>query len=330
VNFTTLSYFLAAAEDLNITHAANRLHISQQALSEHIVKIEHELGVRVFNRTPVLSLTYAGRQLMDYAVKALSVEHQIFQMAGDINNDQRGELRIGISHTCGRAILPSILPAFRRTHPMVDLILDESTSSEMEASLKRGDLDLMIDFSPIDIGNLQYEVLTEERLFLVVPKKLLIANYGACYSAVCSECSRSLDLKLFSRFPFILIRRGNRVRSLLEQYMKSISFTPNIILETENVETALALAQKGMGITTYSELFRWCIPSTAEADDEVEYFPFRAAETTGTLIIAWISEHYQSKAAAEFIEACRQALAFIHEYSVPGSISRALFPEPLK
>jgi DNA-binding transcriptional LysR family regulator len=313
MNFTTLRYFLVTAEELNITHAAERLYISQQALSGHISKLEGELGVALFDRSPALTLTYAGRQLRDYAAKAVNLERQIYQMAGDVKNDRRGEVRVGISHTCGRAVLPSILPDFRSSHPLVDLILQEDTSSEMEQALRRGELDLMIDFTPIELDGARYEKLIEERLFLVVPKVMLEANYGACREAVESECSRDLDLKLFERFPFILLRRGNRVRSMLDEYMKRLDFEPNIILETENVETAMALSQRGMGVTVYPELFRWCIPAPGGEGGAVEFFPFRGEETTGTLAMAWMKGHYQTGAAQEFMEACRRAASIIKE-----------------
>lgn len=317
MNFTTLRYFLATAEELNITRAASRLYISQQALSGHISKLEKELGVALFDRSPSLTLTYAGRQLQTYAARAVNIERQIYQMAGDAKNDRQGELRVGISHTCGRAILPSILPQFRREHPLVDLILREDTSSAMEQAMRRGELDLMIDFTPIELDGAEYEKLIEERLFLVVPEVMLEANYGACREAVSSECLRELDISLFARFPFILLRRGNRVRSMVDQYMRRMGFEPNIILETENVETAMALAEKGMGVTAYPELFRWCIPQPA-GGAPVEFFPFRGEETTGTLAIAWMKERYRTRASLEFVAACRAAASGIKEkqYSV--------------
>jgi len=311
LNFTTLHYFLTTAEELNMTHAAGKLYISQQALSGHIAKLERELGVTLFDRTPTLSLTYAGRQLQSYALKAVNLERQIRQMAGDVRNDQRGELRVGISHTCGRAILPSILPDFHRAHPTVNLILQEDTSSEMEQALRRGELDIMIDFTPIETEGVQYEPLIQERLFLVVPQAMLHMNYGACLDAVKSECTRELDLTLFERFPFILLRKGNRVRRMLDRYMREIGFEPNIILETENVETAMSLCEKGMGITTYPELFRWCIPETAT--NPVEFFPFRDERTTGTLAIAWMKDRYQTRAAREFIAACHASVSSIRK-----------------
>jgi len=308
VNFTTLHYFLTVANELNVTRAANQLYISQQALSAQICKLEEELGVKLFNRTPVFSLTFAGRQLQLYAARVVNSEREMVQMVRDINNDRRGELRVGISHTCGRAVLPSILPGFRKTHPLIDIVIQEDNSEAMEYALQRGELDLMIDFSPILLDGIQCEKLIEERLFLVVPKEMLNTYYGACYDAVRSECDRDLDLGLFSQFPFILLKKGNRIRKMVDHYMRKIDFTPNIILETENTETAFALAQQGMGITVYPELFRWCIPEANREPGLVEFFPFRDEDTTGTLVIAWLREHYRAKAAQEFVTASRDAI----------------------
>lgn len=313
MNFTSLRYFLAAAEDLNITHAANRLYISQQALSNHIARLEKELGVELFDRSPGLSLTYAGRRLQEYANRAVNLERQIYQMARDISNDEAGELRVGISHTCGRAILPLILPEFRASHPRLDVVLKEENSSEMENELKQGALDLMIDFTPITLDGVEYEQLIKERLFLVVPKALLVTHYGACLDAIRSECDRDLDLFLFEKFPFILLRKGNRVRTLLDSYMERIGFVPKIILETENTETAYALAAQGMGVTVYPELFLWCIPRPPVQERPVEFFPLRDPATTGTLVIARMRGHYQAKAAGEFISACHDGLGEIRE-----------------
>ncbi len=311
MNFTTLRYFMITAEELNITHAANRLFISQQALSGHITKLERELGVTLFDRTPSLSLTYAGRQLQLYAAQAVNLERQIYQTIGDIRDDRQGELRVGISHTCGRAILPSILPGFRCEHPMVNLILQETTSDEMEEAMRQGKLDIMIDFTPVELDGLQHEKLIEERLFLVVPRTMLDLNYGACREAIESECIRNLDLTLFERFPFILLRRGNRMRNVLDEYLRDIGFHPNIILETENVETAMALCEQGMGVTAYPELFRWCIPDAQAQSETVEFFPFRDPRTIGTLTIAWMKDRYQTHAAREFVAACHVSLAEI-------------------
>ncbi|MBO4235333.1 MAG: LysR family transcriptional regulator [Firmicutes bacterium] len=308
MNLNTINYYIATVEEMNITHAAQRLFISQQALSNHIARLEEELGVKLFNRSPVLSLTYAGKRFYEYALQMASIERQIHQMADDVKENQAGELRVGISHTCGRAILPSILPKFSTEYPLVDVQLVEENSAEMENALRRGNLDLMIDFLPLSLDGATYTELTKERLFLVVPKKLLKETYGQDMKRIVAECQDKLDMCLFKELPFILLKKGNRVRTMLDEYMDRIKFSPNIVLETENTETAFALASKGMGITVYPELFLWAMPEKNVKDADVEFFPIKDKNTTGTLVIANMIEHYLPMTASKFIETCKEGI----------------------
>jgi DNA-binding transcriptional LysR family regulator len=117
MNFLNLQYFLVVAEELNITKAAERLHVSQQALSNHISKLEKELDAQLFSRTPKLSLTLSGKCLRTAALQIQDIHDQLLREMDDVNNNCRGELRIGISYTRGQAILPQLLPVFRETHP---------------------------------------------------------------------------------------------------------------------------------------------------------------------------------------------------------------------
>src|SRR5699024_7005166 len=101
LNFRHLRYFLTVAEELNITRAAERLYISQQSLSNHIGNMERELGVKLFVRSPKLSLTYAGELLVGTATQILELQSQYMSKVGDINRQYMGVLRVGVSHTCG-------------------------------------------------------------------------------------------------------------------------------------------------------------------------------------------------------------------------------------
>lgn len=315
MNLNTINYYIATVEEMNITHAAQRLYISQQALSNHIARLEEELGVKLFNRSPVLSLTYAGKRFYEYALQMASIERQIHQMADDVKENQAVELRVGISHTCGRAILPSILPKFKNDYPLVDVQLVEENSSEMENALRCGNLDLMIDFLPLSIEGATYTELTKERLFLVVPKLLLKEHFGTDVDKIIAEGREDLDIKSFMDLPFILLKKGNRVRAMLDEYLERRGFSPNIVLETENTETAFALASKGMGITVYPELFMWAIGNRAAKGAEVEFFPIKDKKTTGTLVIANMIEHYLPNAASSFIETCKVGIEDIKQHA---------------
>lgn len=314
MNFTSLKYFFVTAQELNITRASNRLYISQQALSEQILKLEKELGVQLFDRAHSMTLTYAGRQMLEYASRILNLEKQMNQTAWDIGSNKRGEICIGMSHTCSRALLPQILPEYKRTHPLVEIKLKEGDTKELEKALDHGELDLVIGFAPFALANVATIALSDERLFLVAPKALLSQYFGACYYAIISECKRCLDINLFKSMPFILLPEGNRTRTLADEYMASAHFKPNIILETDNIETAYALAERGMGFTVYPELYYWCLHSEDRLKQSpLELFTMGDKVNVGSLQIAWINNRYLSTAANDFITLCANTLESIEK-----------------
>ena len=90
MNFRNLQYFLRAAEEKNITRAAQKLYISQQSLSGHIAKLEEELGVSLFERGGELKLTYAGERLYLLAQRICSLEQEILRETGEISDRRRG------------------------------------------------------------------------------------------------------------------------------------------------------------------------------------------------------------------------------------------------
>ena len=146
MNFLHLKYFLMVAEELNITRAAERLYISQQSLSAHISNIERELEVKLFTRSPKLSLTYAGDLLVATATQILELHSQYLSKVGDISRQYLGVLRLGVSHTCGLALLPEVLPRFRAEFPLVEFSLFEGNSNQLEDELSHGRADLIICF----------------------------------------------------------------------------------------------------------------------------------------------------------------------------------------
>ena len=97
MNLRSLHYFLIAAEEMNFTKAAERLFISQQALSSHIKRLEDEYGVRLFERRPALHLTLEGEEMQFYARQILADEMRMRTVFSDIRESCRGKLKIGIS-----------------------------------------------------------------------------------------------------------------------------------------------------------------------------------------------------------------------------------------
>ena len=315
MNFLNLYYFTVVAEEFNITKAAERLFISQQSLSNHMLKLEKFLGIKLFNRTPSFSLTYAGTRLLRSANQILNIKRQIINEMDDINNHSRGELRIGISHTRGRVFLPKILPDFCKEHPLINVSIVEGNSQQLEEWLIHGHIDLLIGFSPIMIEKVETVHITYEKLMLVVPKKIMISLYPNGYEKIVEKFVHGVDISAFRGCPFLMISTGNRTRTIFDHYMKHLGIPTNIIMEMESSETLLSLAYQGMGITVYPEMFvRELSPFIHEiAESTVYYFPLNDPSTIGDLVIGYHRERYLSNYAKDFIEASKSMRIIISE-----------------
>ena len=301
VNFLHLKYFLTVAEELNITRAAERLYISQQSLSNHISNMERELDVKLFTRSPKLALTYAGNLLVDTASQILELNSQFLAKVSDINHHYLGVLRVGVSHTCGLALLPKILPRFREEFPMVEFSLFEGNSHQLEDELSHGRIDLMICFEPIALDNVTILPLNKQRLMLVVPKSFMQLLFGEQADEIRRTFSNGADIQAFETLPLILIKKGNRTRSIVDQYFKEKQFKPNLILETENTVTTLVMAQSGVGITICPDLFLLAMPSGTGGTQDVDIFPLNDPSTLSTLVVAYRHDRYLSHFGERFV-----------------------------
>lgn len=297
MNFSNLEYFVAVAEELNITKAAERLYISQQSLSNQIIKLETDLDVKLFTRTPSLKLTYAGTSFLKHARNILDLYHQLLSEVEDIKQNMRGIIKIGVSHTRGRVLLPDILPSFQEKYPLFEVDLVEGNTETLESKLRHGEIDVLLSFTPRVQDGIESVKLVTDRLLLVVHRKFMRELFGDKTDYMRGKFSQSVDISVFKNCPFLLLTKGNRVRTLVDRFVSKNKISPNIILETENTETAFALALKGMGICVYPEMF-----VTNNTYDEVDFFPITDEETLATLAVSYAQDRYLSKAVRDFIE----------------------------
>ena len=256
MNFLILKYFKTVATELNITHAAQKLYISQQALSAHMRNLESELGVKLFNRTPRLSLTDAGRCLLEATEGYDRLTNILNDKLNDIRNHERGELRIGLSFTRGQFILPSVLPGYAQEHPQVHINIYEEPSVSLMERLLHNEIDFWVTAENPDIDGIHKEPLFKESFYIVIPYKIMEKVYGQKGAEEkLKKIENDFELEDVINCPFVLLNPGNRSRDLFDNALRSRKLTPDIILETDNSQTAFALAQKEMAITVYSDMF---------------------------------------------------------------------------
>ena len=306
MNFQNLEAFLVLAEEGSVTRAAERLHVSQQALSGLLARLEKEVGSPLFFRRAGLELTYAGKCFQRSAAQILDIQHQTMAAIEDANENRRGELRIGISHTRGQSILPVLLPQFSRLYPLAELTIFEGSTAILEEDLDKGLIDVLIGFAPFMLESAEYTPLMYEKMYLVAQKELLQRTFGARTQQVCRSYVQSRDLSLFAQLPFVLLKKGDRIRTIVDREFAAKGVTPEIKLETQNVQTAFCLAAEGMGLTVCPELYLispYTISGAANAEirQKVTVFPFSDEDTVDTIAIGYNRERYLSKMARDFI-----------------------------
>lgn len=165
-----LQYFIAIAEERNMTKAAERLYVAQSSLSYQLNKLESDVGVPLFLRTKNdMTLTPAGNLYLETALRVIALKDRLYQNIADLN--QRGHLRISITSIWGNKILSDVVPEFKKAFP--DLIFEVNQINDQEYlrnDIAKGELDFAIISVPfLDTPDERTELLGTEELLFAVP-----------------------------------------------------------------------------------------------------------------------------------------------------------------
>ena len=164
-----LRYFLAVAEELNFTRAAQRLNVVQQSLSEGIAQLEDMLGLRLFERTtrPV-RLTDAAVRWLPYARETLEAAQRAQDAAGDLRSGHTARLRVGLAATAAFALTPTLLKGFRARHPQIALSTRHFDFGDPTGGLLSGATDVAIVRPPFGADGLELLVLASEPRYVAL------------------------------------------------------------------------------------------------------------------------------------------------------------------
>lgn len=313
MNFSNLEYFIVAAEELNFTSAARKLYISQQSLSNHIAIIEAYFDVRLFDRTPPMTLTPAGQSLLENARAMLLLREQMEREIVDIKDFRSGAITIGVTHARGTVILPMILPAFHKQFPQVKINLFEGTSAEIEEALYKGKVDMTIGFQLDNPASVVSDILLEERSVIVAPKQILFDYFDDHGASLLARQVEKVPLTSFRHCPFVAIKATTWAGAIFDDCCREFEIVPNIVVQTANITTMISLCLAGMGISVCPAIFvtqlsqRNLLPDCNELE-HTEIFPLDYAPTETYIAINYLKGKYMTLASREFIRMARNLL----------------------
>jgi DNA-binding transcriptional LysR family regulator len=224
VELRHLRYFIAVAEELNFSRAAERLHMAQPPLSAAIRQLERDLGVELFVRTTrEVKLTEAGRAFLDGARRTLADAERAAEDAKRAAAGDLGRLRIAYSWSTRFDTLPALGRAFRGEHPGVELLAQEMWNSRMPAAFGNGSIDVALSVCPELAAELELAPIRKERFVALLPEAHPLAREAAIpLSALADEefvvFPRDIAPRLHDAFVAVYRRAG------FEPQMRNESF----------------------------------------------------------------------------------------------------------
>ncbi len=245
MNFDSLEYFSVLARERSFTRAAELLHITQQSLSSHVAGLEKELNCQLVVRRIPLELTFAGETFLRYAEELRRTQHAMQREFCDISENQKGELRVGVAFTRGRAVMPRLITAFQKEYPNVEVTLVEDSNDALQKLLTDGDIDLAIaDFSkaPQEVELCDFY---DEHVVLCLSDTLM----GRCGIDLAAHeaALRAGDLSCLRDCPFVLGHAGDIGGRIGRELLRRSGVRPIVKATSENIETLLALCEQGVG-----------------------------------------------------------------------------------
>jgi DNA-binding transcriptional LysR family regulator len=273
-----LRYFIAVADELNFSRAAERLQMAQPPLSQQIQALEAELGVQLFDRKKrPLQITPAGHAFLAEARTTLATLEQAVHQAQRIHQGEIGYLTIGFTSSIANGVLPNILRIFRQQYPEIKLILREANSAEQVQRLRDRQADIVFVYqnsSLLEANDLVVMPLSQEALVVALPQRHPLTHRSIV--SITDLATEEFIMPLYQ----VMSGLSDQIYSLCTK----AGFVPKVSQEAVYTITILGLVAGEMGISL--------LPSSVQnlLRTGVTYRPIQEPTMTNQLSAVWRSD----------------------------------------
>lgn len=243
MNRNHLALFHAVAEAGSVTRAAERLRVSQPAVSKQILELEGALEVRLLERLPRgVRLTEAGRLLSEYARRQNVLEREAARAIEEFRGLKRGRLAVGASTTIAAYLLPPVFGRFHQRHPEIELRLEIANTRDIQRYLLDGVIEIGLTEGVIETEDLDFRVFHQDELVAIArPRHPLLGKRPVAAQELCRE-------------PFILREEGSGTRAVVERALAGRGLSVKPVLSLASTEAIKHCVAAGLGLAIVSRL----------------------------------------------------------------------------
>jgi LysR family cyn operon transcriptional activator len=286
-----LRTFKAVADAGSFTSAAQRVHLTQAAVSVHIRQLEEELATPLFLRVnKKLHLTEAGRALLVHSEAILRAHDEAKASLTALGGQGRGRLRVGVASTAITVHpLPEILSEIKRKHPLLDLSVVGGTSEWIIEQILSDEIDAGLVSLPVEESDVLTETLRSDRLVGVI-------NPGHRFAR-----ARSITAEELAAEPLILGEKGGNTRRLIDLFFEKSGLKPQIVMELQRTEAIIKMVELGFGASVLPQ----ASVRTDVARGRLRAVSVRELNLQWEFGVAYLKSDYLSPALASLIKLCR-------------------------
>lgn len=277
-------YFTEVAKLQSFTKAAEKLHISQPALSKMVKSLEEEMGVQLLDRTN-LKLTDAGEIVYKKARNILQQVNDVTSSLSDLTNLKKGTLRIGIPSIVGTLFFPPIIAKFRHLYPGISIKISEYGAKRVEKWIEEDLIELGIAVMPVDEQSFNTVPFIEEDMIVIMRKDHPLSG------------RKSLTLTELRDEDFVFFQEDFTLHGLLKTACRQEGFEPTIVLESNQWDFVAEMVEAGLGISLFPDSL-----SKRLDPDKINLVPLENDLLKWKLAVILKKNRYISFAAREFLK----------------------------
>lgn len=282
MDIQNLRAFIAVAEAGSFSLAAEKLHLTQPAVSKRIAQLEEQLGAALFDRIGRnTSITEAGAALLPHARSVLAELQAAEQSVRDLAGEVAGRLSLATSHHIGLHRLPPVLSSFSAAYPGVQIDIDFMDSEQAYDLILHGEIELaVVTLSPEQVPKLVTQPVWHDPLDFMAQREHPLAG------------AESLSLECLSEHPAILPGLNTYTGQIVKRLFDQRGLPLNVSLATNYLETIRMMASVGLG---------WTVLPRSMRDATLVSLPVRNADISRSLGVVYHEGRSLSRAARAFM-----------------------------